>query len=322
MTHVGIWGAGREGLAAARRYLANGHTVTVVSEADAPRPAALPADAVFYGGPAALSHLREADLVVISPGVPRVHPFRAELRDIPQTSVTDAWLASHADHTIGVTGTKGKSTTSTLVHALLTAAGVQARLGGNIGVPLMGLGDSPEPTVAELSSYQCASITRSPRIAVVTNLFEDHLTWHGSREAYWRDKARIFDHGACLLVCTPETARQFTALGYTLPPLRTPGAADHARIAPLALPEPLARPHNRANLVLALCAAEAWLGAELAPDVLVAACAAYEPAAPPHPRPRNRPCTLDRRHPLDDGSERDCSAQRRTGSARDDRGRP
>jgi UDP-N-acetylmuramoylalanine-D-glutamate ligase len=124
-----------------------------------------------------------ADVVVRSPGVPSTHPWMKELRSrgVPVTGGSALWMADHATRTIGVTGSKGKSTTSSLISHLLAAVGRPNIFGGNIGVPLLDLPPS-ELYVLELSSYQTADLTDSPRVAVVTALFPEHLDAHGGEQ--------------------------------------------------------------------------------------------------------------------------------------------
>jgi len=220
---VGIWGFGLEGRAVLD-VLAPAPAPGVAPAPGGPGPAARPGRGIlvvderavpdtaerpgveYAWGPAALDRLRGCDLVVVSPGIPRTHPFLDELAAAGTTLTTGSalWLESNAGRTVGITGTKGKSTTASLVHAILAQAG-PAVLAGNIGLPLLAVPAGAEPVVAELSSYQCSWITRSPRIAVVTNLYEEHLPWHGGVERYWRDKARIATHGADVLVCDAPT---------------------------------------------------------------------------------------------------------------------
>src|SRR5690606_27572462 len=93
------------------------------------------------------------------------------------------------------TGTKGKSTTSALMAHLLRAGGHRTALAGNIGLPLLELGDAAaDYRVIELSSYQTGDVADSgarPEVAVVLNLFPEHLDWHGSHERYLADKLRL-----------------------------------------------------------------------------------------------------------------------------------
>jgi UDP-N-acetylmuramoylalanine--D-glutamate ligase len=96
--------------------------------------------------------------------------------------------------TIGITGTKGKSTTAALTTAMLKSGGLDARLAGNIGNSVFNeIETATSETVftLELSSYQLSDIEYSPDIAVCTNLYNDHSNWHGSRELYQEAKHRM-----------------------------------------------------------------------------------------------------------------------------------
>ena len=96
--------------------------------------------------------------------------------------------------TIGVTGSKGKSTTASLIAEILKAGGKTMHLVGNIGKPVLdSLSSAKEGTyfVVELSSYQLMDMTRSPEIAVITSVFPEHLDYHGSFEAYKEAKGNI-----------------------------------------------------------------------------------------------------------------------------------
>ena len=101
----------------------------------------LAALAPLAGGDHAFGALVSADVVVRSPGVPQTHPWMTELRDrgVTVTGGSALWMADHAAQTIGVTGSKGKSTTSSLISHLLAAVGRPNVFGGNIGVPLLDL---------------------------------------------------------------------------------------------------------------------------------------------------------------------------------------
>ena len=94
---------------------------------------------------------------------------------------------------MAVSGTKGKSTTAALTAHLAAAAGVTVALAGNIGVPAIELldADPARLTVLELSSYQIADLDTGPEVVVMTNLFREHTEWHGSEDAYRREKLRL-----------------------------------------------------------------------------------------------------------------------------------
>jgi UDP-N-acetylmuramoylalanine-D-glutamate ligase len=192
---VGVWGAGREIRSFARHLrerLPSASLAVVVMDgagtADLDAPVVAASDAV--------EALRGCDAVVRSPGVSIYRPELQELlaAGVPVTTATGLWLAERGGaRVIGVTGTKGKSTTATLIAHLARAAGEAVSLAGNIGRPALDLIGAPpsEWAVVELSSYQIADLAAGPQVAVLTNLYREHADWHGSEEAYRRDKLRL-----------------------------------------------------------------------------------------------------------------------------------
>jgi UDP-N-acetylmuramoylalanine--D-glutamate ligase len=128
-----------------------------------------------------LKNLGEFDVLLRTPGLPvkRVDEALVGLERQPvRTSVTDLFLVNASCTTIGVTGTKGKGTTSTLIASLLTAAGRKVVLAGNIGMSIFDSFDdltSDNIVVLELSSFQLEDVTHSPNIAVILPITEDHL---------------------------------------------------------------------------------------------------------------------------------------------------
>ncbi len=133
------------------------------------------------------------DAVFRSPGLSiRTHPLMAALRGVPVLTSVNLWLARYAAaRTIAITGTKGKSTTAALLAHVLAALGQRCVLGGNIGVPLFDIEPGDDWSVLELSSYQIADMAIAPDVAVMLNLYPEHIDWHGSRERYYADKARL-----------------------------------------------------------------------------------------------------------------------------------
>ncbi|WP_229073623.1 UDP-N-acetylmuramoyl-L-alanine--D-glutamate ligase [Actinoplanes sp. DH11] len=210
---VAVWGTGREGRAAVTA-IAKHEPARLIAVDDSANYLATPWEgelatlAPLAGGEHAQAALYTADVVVRSPGVPLTHPYLGELRSrgVTVTSGSALWMAANAERTVGVTGSKGKSTTSSLISHLLAAAGRPNAYGGNIGVPLLDLPES-ELYVLELSSYQCADLTDSPRVAVVTSLFPEHLDSHGSEQAYYRDKLNLLAYGPELIVVNGEDKR-------------------------------------------------------------------------------------------------------------------
>jgi UDP-N-acetylmuramoyl-L-alanine---L-glutamate ligase len=200
--HIGVWGAGREirSFAAQLRSRLPSARITIVASddplgADALETLAAP-EAHIVSGEDAVAALAACDLVVRSPGVSR---HRSELRELsargtPITTATSLWLAEVGGAgVIGITGTKGKSTTAMLTAHLARAAGRRVELAGNIGTPALDLLDGPafDHAVVELSSYQIADMDVGPELAVVTNLHPEHVDWHGSAESYRSEKLRI-----------------------------------------------------------------------------------------------------------------------------------
>jgi len=162
----------------------------------------------------------DLDVAVVSPGIPPHNPLIRALDAHPAilTSGTDLFFAQNANRIIGVTGSKGKSTTSALIHHLLVAHGVDTVLGGNVGVPLWDLDDA-DWVVAEVSSYQASRLHHSPHTAVLTALFEEHIDWHGSFDAYARDKLNLVGYGPRHVVVNTTSALLVSELGARHPDL-------------------------------------------------------------------------------------------------------
>lgn len=262
---VGIWGFGREGVSMARTAALAGATrIEAVDDVGRGR-LEVPDDihgVTVFRGPQHLNRLRDCDIVFVSPGVPWRQPVFAELRASGTriSSAADWFVARHAAQTIGVTGTKGKSTTASFLGHLLGRLGVDAVVAGNIGIPLSDL--SPDPgavVVAELSSQQAALLSTSPAVAVVTNLYQDHLDWHGGTEPYYLAKANVFRNGARSLVSTPDAIAALRRVGVTAfpPSLRLVDPATVRRPAGTSV---MTYEHNVVNGALAVLAAEEMLG--------------------------------------------------------------
>ena len=160
--------------------------------------------------------LDDADVLVRSPGVSLYKPLiqQAVEAGTTVTTPTGLWLAERGgEHVIGVTGTKGKSTTATVIAHLLGQV-MPVELAGNIGRPVIELldmdagvegGSQKTWVVCELSSYQIADLTVGPEVAVMTNLSREHTDWHGSEQQYRADKLRIFElPGTRVAVMPPE----------------------------------------------------------------------------------------------------------------------
>ncbi len=147
------------------------------------------------------------DIAIKTPGIPK------RFVSIPYTTATNLFFSQISNLTIGVTGTKGKSTTSSLIYAILKKAGKKVSLLGNIGVPMLGaLKRSVDPReifVLELSSHQLDDSRYSPNIAVISNLFPEHLPYHQGEEPYYLAKKNIikFQRRDDSFVFNPEDHR-------------------------------------------------------------------------------------------------------------------
>jgi len=149
--------------------------------------------------------------IVKSPGVSLYKPFFASARalGIEVTSNLNMWHAHYGAgrEIIAITGTKGKSTTATLVHLMLTRSGIDAGLAGNVGVPPLDIRDHHPTVVLELSSYQTADMNFAPTLIGLTNLYPEHVDWHGSVETYYRDKLNLIDRDGDFRVALGAFAR-------------------------------------------------------------------------------------------------------------------
>ncbi|GGD28580.1 UDP-N-acetylmuramoyl-L-alanine--D-glutamate ligase [Nocardioides daphniae] len=283
---VVVWGYGREGASVTAHLRDLGVDVTVADpdRTDGPH-------AEVAHGEEGRTRLLDADVVVKSPGVPVVHPLHLELvaSGIEVTSLTDLWLGDNAERVVAITGTKGKSTTASLLHHLLTAGGLRSSLRGNIGTSVLAETDPPaEVVVMELSSYQAQSLTRSPRIVAVTSLFPEHLTWHGSLEAYFHDKLNAVAHGPETVVVPGDAPEVVRRVRDRLSPgaqlLLTDSGGVHVdetgdvvwpdgtRVAAADLPLP--GRHHAGNIALALRIAGLF---DLSPTDLAAALRTFAP---------------------------------------------
>ncbi|WP_298438657.1 UDP-N-acetylmuramoyl-L-alanine--D-glutamate ligase [Geobacter sp.] len=141
-----------------------------------------------------------ADTVVVSPGVPQESPFLQAARRAGREVVTEIELASRfiAAPMVAITGTNGKTTTTTLTGEIFSACGFRTFVGGNIGNPLIELlegGEAVERVVVEISSFQLEWIsTFRPKVAVLLNVTEDHLDRYATFQEYIDAKARIFEN--------------------------------------------------------------------------------------------------------------------------------
>ncbi len=267
---IAIWGAGREG-AAALDYVKSHHpdfVITVLNDQplSAAARAGLGETRVLFGAEAAQALSAGAfDVVIKSPGVSPYRPEveKAKRRGVDFTSVTNLWFEENPKaKTIAVTGTKGKTTTSSLIHHMLRGAGLDASLIGNGGVPALTQKTAHEFTVLELSSYQTADLKHAPTIAVITSLYPEHAPWHGGVERYFSDKLRLAQLDETTLLVTnradPRLREAFASRPNTLwyndaDGFRVDNGGLYRGAAPFAHGHfPLKGAHNLANLAAAL----------------------------------------------------------------------
>lgn len=206
-----LLGFGREGQSTCHvlRRLGSYKSLAV---ADQKAPTALPEEGmVWHSGPDYQKCLDDYDVVFKSPGIVLERPadsYRCQI-----LSQTEVFFQLFRDQIIGITGTKGKSTISTLIYHLLKQAGMEVLLLGNIGIPAFDHLEEVGPQtkiVFELSCHQLEYMTVSPHIAVLVNIHEEHLDHYGTMEKYVEAKRNIFrnqkpwDTLICNVQCLPE----------------------------------------------------------------------------------------------------------------------
>lgn len=216
-----IWGYGREGKST-ERFINTYCSAKSVS--------------VFEGKADEIDESKY-DYIIKSPGI-KVDAYHEKY-----TSQTELFLEEFAPQTIGITGTKGKSTTSSMLyHVLRACKGDNVQLVGNIGLPCLdyyGEYDQDTIIVYEMSCHQLSHLTYSPHVAVFLNLYEDHLDYYGTRENYFHAKRYITSH---------QHADDYFFYGNDVPPIDTKAkkkllTAD----MPLSFDMKLSGAHNQFN---------------------------------------------------------------------------
>ncbi len=205
----------------------------------------------FHIGDDYLEALKAYDLVLKSPGV-SLQGIAAN--KIVLSSQTELFLKAFAKQTVGITGTKGKSTTASLIHHLLQKLGVKSLLTGNIGIPCFDIIPQIEKdtiVVFELSANQLEHLEVSPYIALLLNIYEEHLDYFGNFEAYKKAKLNIARYGKPqdLFICNKEISKQLDFNPHQ----------QLLDIKPIddSIPIQLKGKHNRLNAGAALSALEA-----------------------------------------------------------------
>lgn len=289
-TRLGLWGFGREGRAtlAFLKDRIPGLTPTLL--ADAPFDPSV--DLPVVTGNAATRAIASGgfEVIVKSPGISAYRPEIDLAREggTRFTSSTNLWREAFPHvPVLAVTGTKGKSTTASLIAHLWKDAEPGMRLAGNVGLPLIEIETAPTALVLELSSYQTADLELAPRVAVLTNLYPEHLDWHRSTERYFADKCRLFEleprATAVLNAADLRTAARFAGTrdarwfggpeGWHVEPGRLLFGSDvRFNGTDWALPGD----HNLQNLAAAMAALDAW-GVDA--SALVSRAASFEALA-------------------------------------------
>ena len=249
---VGVWGLGREGGASLRKLRALGVEPVLVD--DAPKPAEEPGILATADG--GLDALANCEIVIKTPGISRYGPEADHLRSAGVILVggLGLWMQdADRNRVVCVTGTKGKSTTSSIIGHLLTGLGYKAMVGGNFGAapydPLQA--GEYDYWVIEVSSYTATDLASTPPVTAVTSLHPDHLPWHGGVERYYQDKLSACSQpGAELTVANGDSTLLRERSDLLAPTIEWVSEADEPGATwmdPLQLPGQ----HNRRNALIA-----------------------------------------------------------------------
>lgn len=229
---VAILGYDTEGRVSYQYFSALGHEITICDqnpEIDVPDGvASLLGDNYLEG-------LDRFDLLVRTPGLPpaRILEKNPGVAGKITTQLNEFMAVCPTKNIIGVTGTKGKGTTSTLITKMLEASGKQVVLGGNIGIPFLSLLDQLDEqswVVLELSSFQLIDLKASPHIAVCLMVVPEHLDWHVDSDEYIIAKSQLFSHqkpdDIAVYYALNETSKRIASMspGWKTPYMEFPGA--------------------------------------------------------------------------------------------------
>lgn len=228
-----VCGMARSGIAAAKLLLSLGAQVTITdTKQEADFGGALDElrapGCVFALGQAADALIAGQDMMVISPGIAWAKPFvqSAIAQGVEVMGELELGARLTKGALVAITGTNGKTTTTTLVGELFRAAGRTTHVVGNIGYPITataGISKADDVTVAEVSSYQCEGISQfHPHVGAVLNITEDHIVRHGSMAVYIAMKRRIFDR---------QTAQDIAVFNYDDATCREMAKGLKARVA-------------------------------------------------------------------------------------------
>jgi len=269
-----VLGLARSGQAAVATLVSSGAHVMAWDSRDEPRQGLcewVDCGKVDLADPVT-ADLSGYDGIVVSPGIPiNRHPIAEVGKQVGVPVIGDIELFAlardslPAHRVVGITGTNGKSTTTSLVHHILTEAGVPARVGGNIGVPVLSADPLPEGGVyvLELSSYQIdLTYSLDCEVTALLNITPDHLDRYGSFEDYAASKGRLFemqgkDHCAVFGMSDRET-RSLARIEAARRETGTVRLVDGSNLAEMQRDWPsLQGPHNLQNAAVAVAIVEA-----------------------------------------------------------------
>jgi len=201
VTRVSVLGAARSGIAAARFFMEHDIAVFISEQCSAEKCAAILArnnlSSVPYEAGGHTSAVLDSGCIIVSPGIPSDIPVLVEARKrgIPVWSEMELGYRVSSAPFLAVTGSTGKSTTVSLVGSVLSAAGIEHVVAGNIGIPVIASTPSVSQkgyVVAEVSSFQLETIEKfHPHVAVIMNFMKNHLDRYPSEEAYYDAKKEI-----------------------------------------------------------------------------------------------------------------------------------
>lgn len=230
--NIAIVGFDREGRASYEYFKRDGHQITIC---DQNAGLAIPEDVEAQLGPHYLDHLDKFDLVVRTPGLPPQHILASNptVENKITSGTNEFFRACTTKNIIGVTGTKGKGTTSTLIAKILEAAGKKVWFGGNIGVPALSFIHDIKPddwVVLELSSFQLMDLRYSPHIGVCLMIAPEHLNWHKDFQEYVGAKQNLLAHqtseDVAIYFAENESSQAIASasVGKKIPYFTSPGA--------------------------------------------------------------------------------------------------
>ncbi|MEN8205473.1 MAG: UDP-N-acetylmuramoyl-L-alanine--D-glutamate ligase [Pseudomonadota bacterium] len=279
-----VVGLGETGLSVARFLSRQGVPVAIVDSREQPPGLErlrneLPADVALFLGEFNVEAFERAEQIVISPGVSMDEPeiAAAVARQVPVTGDIELFAQTVTAPVIAVTGSNGKSTVVTLLGAMARRAGMDVRVGGNIGTPVLDLIEAEEPDlyVLELSSFQLETVrSLRPQAAVILNISPDHLDRYQDLRAYAAAKQAVFSQAALqvfnlddpLVESLVNKTRPHVGFTYRIPEADAYGIIEHEGALWLARGEShimpvsgicMAGQHNLTNALAALALGEA-----------------------------------------------------------------